>query len=357
MSCGSLCTAVTEYTRRGGVLAQKYDVESGEMFIPLEMRSNFRDRTLDSPAMPSDSARPDAGDPATILARAIAHDRVHSGYLLTGAANATAAAALGFVRALVCEESRGTACEDCASCRTSRTEASDGSPIALDGDGKRGPTYRHVGDHPALFWVERGRDDTRIKIGQIRDLQSALRLRGFDGGRRAAVIEGAEWMNASAQNALLRLLEEPPPRTTLVLLAARSSSLVATIRSRCVRVRFPAEPEMPLRAPSTPSETAEIVALLDALPSRTPSQLLDAAERYRGARAEAAESVAILIDVSGAWLRERVTRRVASGELPRTRELDAHKSLLQLRRDLVGRNANPQMVAERLLFGLRDVTT
>ena len=52
--------------------------------------------------------------------------------------------------------------------------------------------------------------------------------------------------------------------------------------------------------------------------------------------------------------RERVTARVARDERPVLRELDAHKSLLQLRRDLVQRNANPQMVAERLLFGLRD---
>jgi hypothetical protein len=313
--------------------------------------------------MPTESLRPDATEPAEILARAIPNDRVHSGYLLTGAPAATTAAALAFVRALVCEEGRGRACETCHACHSSRiggpaqgeAGAAGASPIALDGDGKRGPTYRHVGDHPALFWVARGHDDTRIKIGQIRALQSALRLRGFESGRRAAVIEGAEWMNTQAQNALLRILEEPPPRTTLVLVAARASSLVATIRSRCVRVRFPAEAEVALRDPAVPAETAEIVALLDGLRGRSPGQILDAAEAYRGARAEAAESVALLIDVSGAWLRERVTARVLRGERPGTRELDAHKSLLQLRRDLVQRNANPQMVAERLLFGLRDV--
>lgn len=326
---------------------------------------------LESPAMPLDSSRSEAVDPAAILARAIPNDRVHSGYLLTGAPAATTAAALAFLRALVCEAGRGVACEVCAACRSSRfggSTAPVGStggraadtpdaapPIALDGDGKRGPTHRHVGDHPALFWVARGEDDTRIKIGQIRDLQNALRLRGFESGRRAALVEGAEWMNAQAQNALLRILEEPPPRTTIVLVAARASALLATIRSRCVRVRFPDEPEPALRDAAAPPETAELVALLDGLRGRSPGQILDAAEAYRGARAEAAESVARLIDVSGAWLRERVGDRIARGERPSLRELDAHKSLLQLRRDLVQRNANPQMVAERLLFGLRDV--
>lgn len=306
-------------------------------------------------------------DPAAILTRAIPHDRVHSGYLLTGDAARARAAALDFVRALVCEAGTGRTCEACTSCRRSAADvgASDEAgderkgkataTVELDGDGRRGPTYRHVGDHAGLFWVERGREDTRIKIGQIRDLQAALRLRGFDRGRRAAVIDGAEWMNASAQNALLRILEEPPARTTLVLVAARPSSVLATIRSRCVRIRFPEPPEIALRDPATPPAVAEIVALLDALHGRSVPRVLDDALAFRGVRAEAAEAVAQLIDVAGGWLRERVGEQIARGERPRTRELDAFKGLLQLRRDLVQRNANPQMVAERLLFGLRDV--
>lgn len=298
-----------------------------------------------------------SSDPAQILARSIENDRVHSGYLLTGAGPETTSAALAFVRALVCERGSGIACEACNSCRISRDESLSGgaSPvIVVDGKGKRGPTYRHVADHPDLLWVERGRDDTRITVGQIRDLQSALRLRGFEAGRRAAVIDGAESLNASAQNALLRILEEPPAQTTFVLVAARPSAVLATIRSRCVRVPFPAAPEIGLRDPEAPGRTGEIVALLDALRARSVSEILDAAEAYRGGRAEAAEAVGELIDVAGAWLRERVTARVARDERPVLRELDAHKSLLQLRRDLVQRNANPQMVAERLLFGLRD---
>lgn len=298
-----------------------------------------------------------SGDPAQILARSIENDRVHSGYLLTGGGPETSSTALAFVRALVCEQRSGTACEACGSCRKSRDESTDGgaaSRVVVDGKGKRGPTYRHVADHPDLLWVERGRDDTRISVGQIRDLQSALRLRGFDAGRRAAVIDGAEWLNANAQNALLRILEEPPARTTLVLVAARPSAVLATIRSRCVRVRFPAPPELGLRDPDAPGRTAEIVSLLDALRARSVCEILDAAESYRGGRAEAAEAVSELIDIAGVWLRERVTARVAREERPATRELDAYKSLQKLRRDLFQRNANPQMVAERLLFGLRD---
>ena len=117
-----------------------------------------------------------SGDPAQILARAIENDRVHSGYLLTGAGPETSSTALAFVRALVCERGSGIACEACGNCRKSNDQSAAGgaaTAIVIDGKGKRGPTYRHVADHPDLLWVERGRDDTRITVGQIRDLQSA----------------------------------------------------------------------------------------------------------------------------------------------------------------------------------------
>lgn len=289
--------------------------------------------------------------PEEILARSIAHDRVHSSYLLTGTGERTVAAARAFARALVCPARTGQACDRCPACRKS---AADDETIVLDGKGKRGPTYRHVGDHPDLLWVERGRDDTRVTIGQIRDLQTALRLGANEGDRRGAVIADAEWMNPQAQNALLRLLEEPPPRTSVLLVSTRASAILATIRSRSVRLRFPDEPIPELRAQETPEPVNEIVGILDDLRRMPVGHVLDLAERYRGARAPAAESVGELIDVASRWLVEDVKARVARGETPDRRELDAHRSVQQLRRELFQRNANPQMVAERLLLGLRD---
>jgi hypothetical protein len=290
-------------------------------------------------------------DPAEILRRSIEHDRVHSAYLLTGAGERPTSTARDFARALVCHTQGGVACESCPACV--KSAASD-DEIVLDGKGKRGPTYRHVGDHPDLLWVERGPDDTRVTIGQIRDLQAALRLGANEGGRRAAVIADAEWLNPQAQNALLRILEEPPARTSIVLVSSRASAVIATIRSRSVRIRFPIEGQPGLRDPETPEPVTEIVAVLDAIRTTPVGGLLDFAERYRGARAVAAEAVRELIDISGAWLSEAVQERIARGETPQVRELDAYRGLQQLRRDLIQRNANPQMVAERLLLGLRD---
>ena len=45
-------------------------------------------------------------------------------------------------------------------------------------------------------------------------------------------------MNASASNALLKILEEPPDRSMLVLIANHRSDLLATIASRCQPVQF-----------------------------------------------------------------------------------------------------------------------
>jgi len=174
------------------------------------------------------------GDPQALLRRSLESGRLHSAYLLSGPPPEPRQAALGFARGVVCSGPSPRPCESCPSCHRS----SPREILTLDGAGKKGPLLRHIGDHPDLLWVERGADDTRVRIGQIRALQSALRLRVAEGGRRVGVIADAEWLNQEAQNALLRLLEEPPPATLIVLVARSAAGLLATVRSRCQRVVF-----------------------------------------------------------------------------------------------------------------------
>ena len=207
-----------------------------------------------------------------------------------------------------------------------------------------------MGDHPNLLWVERGANDTRVRIGQIRRLQRDLHLRGEGDGRRVGVVADAEWLNQEAQNALLRLLEEPPSKTTLVLVATSSASLLATVRSRCQRVAFVPPIEDSLGDP----EHAEIVARLDAISRVSTNQLLGWAEEYRGARAPAAAAVHQLLDTSSAWLRTLVKQRVQNDRDDVRRALEADITLSACRKSLDQRNANPQMVAERALFALQE---
>jgi len=71
-----------------------------------------------------------------------------------------------------------------------------------------------------------------------RCLEAFLALRPMEGGLRPVLMREAQRMNAAAQNALLKTLEEPRPATVLVLETHRSSMLLPTLLSRCVRIRF-----------------------------------------------------------------------------------------------------------------------
>ncbi|MBR2904767.1 MAG: DNA polymerase III subunit [Lentisphaeria bacterium] len=53
------------------------------------------------------------------------------------------------------------------------------------------------------------------------------------GGWKIGVIQEADTMNESAQNAFLKTLEEPPGKCFFLLTTARASRLLPTIRSRC----------------------------------------------------------------------------------------------------------------------------
>lgn len=286
------------------------------------------------------------------LARQVAAGRVHSAYLLAGPGGPPRETALWLARALACLRPDAAPCDACASCR--RTIGRE--EIALDGTGKKGPLLRHVGDHPDLFWVERGAEDTRVRIAQVRALQAALRLRGSEPGRRAAVVADAEWLNLEAQSALLRLLEEPPSRTSLILVTASAAGLLATVRSRCQRYAFPAQrPRDPLS--SDDPETRALAERLASIGDQDLPQLLDWAEEYRGARAAAAEGVARLLETASAWLHADVRARAEAGGAakPATRaRLEAFRAVHACRKALVQRNANPQMIAERALLALRD---
>lgn len=92
---------------------------------------------------------------------------------------------------------------------------------------------------PRLFLLRRGPNDkgdalTRdITVGEVRKMKSFFTLSAADGGRRVAIVDAADDLNAAAANALLKLLEEPPPGVTMLLISHQPARLLPTIRSRC----------------------------------------------------------------------------------------------------------------------------
>jgi DNA polymerase-3 subunit delta' len=111
--------------------------------------------------------------------------------------------------------------------------------------------FRRVasGGHADLLTVERAYDPRRRRLrGEIivedtREIGTFLRLTPAEGGWRVVIVDGADEMNRSAANALLKILEEPPRRVLLLLVAHSPGRLLPTIRSRCRR--FPLAPLAP----------------------------------------------------------------------------------------------------------------
>ena len=102
------------------------------------------------------------------------------------------------------------------------------------------------------------------------------------------------------------------------------------------------------------TERQELVARFDALARARVPEILDWAERYRGGRADAAAGVHVLLDTALAWLARRVQGAVREPGRDLRRELEAGRVLSEGRKHLDQRNANPQMVAERVLLALRE---
>jgi len=290
--------------------------------------------------------------PAIFLRRTLESGRIHSGYVISGIGEAALNAAIQFARAVVCGgDPQGE--RPCEACRACQLSGSPSEAVKIDGEDKKGPAFTHLGNHPDLYLVERGVEDTVIRVEQVRALQKSMRVAAREGGRRVAIFADAEEMNANAQNALLRLLEEPPPGTTLLLTTSTVHSLLATIRSRCIRVPLPAQEVRDLRGPEVPDEVREIVARLDEIHGYGIPELLDWAEEYRGRPTLMAARVNELLGTASDWLYERIRRNVEAGSGSVKPELEAYRALHQCRRDFSRHNTNSQMTVERGLFALR----
>jgi DNA polymerase III subunit delta' len=81
-------------------------------------------------------------------------------------------------------------------------------------------------------------DGQFIKIDQVREITNEIYLRPFEGHYRVYIIDEAEKLREQAANALLKTLEEPPHNTVLILVTANSNTLLPTIRSRAMQIRF-----------------------------------------------------------------------------------------------------------------------
>lgn len=122
--------------------------------------------------------------------------------------------ALEFAKNIMCPNSKnGVACMECDECKT-------------------------FGNNADFEIIEP--EKNIIKVDAIRNFESEVYLKPTMSLRKCFIINDADLMNESAQNALLKILEEPPLYATIILVASNKEKLLGTIKSRVVSINFKA---------------------------------------------------------------------------------------------------------------------
>jgi DNA polymerase-3 subunit delta' len=93
--------------------------------------------------------------------------------------------------------------------------------------------------HPDFDYIALLPKRSFVLIEQVRELIAHLGSKPARGAVRTAIIDDAETLNLSAQNALLKTLEEPPGYAVIFVIAENANALLDTVRSRLRPVHFP----------------------------------------------------------------------------------------------------------------------
>jgi len=90
---------------------------------------------------------------------------------------------------------------------------------------------------PDLMIIQ-SEDGKEIPIAKVREVQSFLSYKSYNGNFKIVIVEGAHLMNQEAQSCFLKTLEEPKGQTLLLLVSSKPEMLLDTIRSRCQQIKF-----------------------------------------------------------------------------------------------------------------------
>lgn len=113
----------------------------------------------------------------------------------------------------------------------------------------RGCHLCSVGTHPDVSVCSP--EGKTVTVDKIRALRQNAYLKPTLCDRKVYIIECADTMNNSAQNALLKVLEEPPTGVIFILLCRSADSMLSTVRSRCITLSL---------IPPSRDEAAEYIA-------------------------------------------------------------------------------------------------
>jgi DNA polymerase-3 subunit delta' len=145
------------------------------------------------------------------------------------------------------------------------------------------------GIHPDVVILEP--EGYTFPVEVIREAVAQAALSPMEGARRVMIVEEADRITETSQNALLKALEEPNPSVTWVLVSTVLQTLLPTIISRCQLVELVCLPEEAL------------IALLAARAGDAAPDDQQANLAVRAARGDADRALALLRDPAAAALR------------------------------------------------------
>jgi DNA polymerase III subunit delta' len=148
----------------------------------------------------------------------------HHAWILSGReGDGLQAAGSALAASILCETpNQGVACGECGSCRW------------LAGDVH--PDFMRLAPEVSDDEVSRL---PIIKIDAARAAVEFMQLSASTSRGRLLLVDPASALSRDSANALLKAIEEPPDNTRWLLLAARPATLLATIRSRSLRLLTP----------------------------------------------------------------------------------------------------------------------
>ena len=159
------------------------------------------------------------------LALEIEEGRFPHAYILAGRdGSGKMTLAMNIAAALACKSKHTLPCGECDSCR------------------------KILGGYsPDVLILRKEESKKEFSVGLIREIKNGLYIAPNELEKRVYIIEDAELMNLSAQNAFLKMLEEPPHYAVFLLLCANVGNLLDTIKSRAPILYTEAIPEEDIR--------------------------------------------------------------------------------------------------------------
>ncbi len=90
------------------------------------------------------------------------------------------------------------------------------------------------GNHPDIIAVTPEDNKKSITVDKARQLRTEAFVKPHSADKKVYIIDFAERMSETAQNALLKILEEPPQAVIFIIITTSRTQLLQTIVSRCV---------------------------------------------------------------------------------------------------------------------------